>query len=175
MRLDKTAQGSDWSRRPLDVRQLHYAALDAYAALLLYENQAERQLAGDYRLKPPVDSAQNTLPLDDPSSQGAPVAKAALDADPASGLPEEATALLGIISELPSRYSPNGLAASVGAERVGLAGWIIDRRLGVNAELDEETVKLAISDLCERRLIKITETRRLEATALGAQLWQTLK
>ena len=34
LRLDKSVQGSDWSRRPLDVRQLHYAALDPYACLL---------------------------------------------------------------------------------------------------------------------------------------------
>ena len=90
-------------------------------------------------------------------------------------LPEEATAILGIVAELPSRYSPDGLAASVGRTRVGLAGWIIDRRLGADAEPDEETVKLAISDLCERELIRITDSRRMEATEAGAELWQTLK
>ena len=53
IRLDKTAQTSDWSRRPLDNRQLYYAALDAFATLLLYENQLVRGISGSYRLKPP--------------------------------------------------------------------------------------------------------------------------
>jgi hypothetical protein len=68
---------------------------------------------------------------------------------------------------------------SVGNERVGLAGWIIDQRLGTDAEpdeeTDEETVKLAIKNLREKNLIRITETRRLEATDAGSQLWQSLK
>lgn len=70
-----------------------------------------------------------------------------------------AIALLGIITELPTRYSPDALAASLGAERVGLAGWIIDRRLGKDAESDEEEVKMAINSLCERNFVRITETR----------------
>lgn len=171
LRLDKSAQSSDWSRRPLDVRQLHYAALDPYAALLLYENQAKRGLTGDYRLKLPIGSVQNLLPLNDAPAE-IPLTKESL---PKIELPEVAAALLGIIAELPSRYSPDGLAVSVGAERVGLAGWIIDNRLGRDAEPDEETVKLAIASLCERGLVGITETRRLKATEMGAQLWQTLK
>ena len=84
-------------------------------------------------------------------------------------------ALLGIITELPTRYHPDGLAASVGSERVGLAGWIIDRVLGADADLDEETAKDGIADLCEQNLIKITATRRLEATTEGANLWRQLK
>ncbi len=53
LRLDKSAQTSDWSRRPLDGRQLHYAALDPFATFLLYENQKERNLHdGAYYSKP---------------------------------------------------------------------------------------------------------------------------
>ncbi len=48
LQLDKSARTSDWSHRPLDVRQLQYAALDPYATLLLYENQTERNLNGKY-------------------------------------------------------------------------------------------------------------------------------
>ena len=50
IKLDKQAQQSDWSRRPLDNRQLSYAAFHAYSTLLLYENQATRNLIGEYRL-----------------------------------------------------------------------------------------------------------------------------
>ena len=45
--LDKSARNSDWSRRPLDNRQLSYAALDSYATLLLYENQTARNLSSN--------------------------------------------------------------------------------------------------------------------------------
>ncbi len=86
-----------------------------------------------------------------------------------------AIALLGIITELPTRYSPDALAASTGAERVGLAGWIIDRRLGIDAEPDEEEIKMAINSLCERNLVRITESRRLESTLTGKRLWQQMK
>ncbi|MEJ7860545.1 MAG: hypothetical protein WKF90_02795 [Pyrinomonadaceae bacterium] len=184
LRLDKSAQTSDWSRRPLDSRQLYYAALDAFATLLLYENQLERGIGGDYRLKSPALSNQNLLPLNDLPADKLPVAGeifTAADPFPAenpsaqSKLPEVAIALLGIITELPTRYSPDALAASVGAERVGLAGWIIDRRLGEDAEPDEEEVKMAINSLCERNLVRITETRRLESTADGERLWQQMK
>ena len=48
--------------------------------------------------------------------------------------------------------------------------------LGQLAErLDEETVKLAIGDLCERGLIGITETRRLAANQAGASLRSIIK
>ena len=76
---------------------------------------------------------------------------------------------------MPTRYSPDALAVSVGNERVGLAGWVIDKRLGINAEPDEETVKIAFVDLCEKDLIRITASRRLEATETGFQLWQASK
>lgn len=67
------------------------------------------------------------------------------------------------------------MAVSVGSERIGLAGWIVDQRFGLNAEPDEETVKMAIAELCENGLVRTTETRRLEATEAGAQLWRLLK
>lgn len=185
LRLDKAAQTSDWSRRPLDNRQLYYAALDAFATLLLYENQLERLIvSGDYLLRPPAVSNQNLLPLDDLSPDNSPVEVETLTAaDPLpaenssakSNLSETAIALLGIITELPTRYSPDALAASVGAERVGLAGWIIDRRLGKDAEPDEEEIKMAINSLCEENLVRITETRRFESTANGERLWQQMK
>lgn len=180
LRLDKSAQTSDWSRRPLDLRQLNYAALDPFAALLLYENQIKRGLSGKYQLKTPADSIQNLLPLGDrpPPVEISDARAESINDDfsPKSGLSEEAIALLGIITELPTRYSPDSLAVSIESEtRVGLAGWIIDRRLGTDAEPDEAAVKLAITGLCDRGLVRITETRRLEATETGERLWLSLK
>ena len=185
LQMDKSARTSNWSRRPLDPRQLSYAALDPLATLLLYENQLKRGISGDYRLKPPAAETQNLLPLGDspagelPAETENPNAADALSAQKSSssnhGLSETAIALLGIVTELPTRYSPDALAASLGAGRVGLAGWIIDQRLGRNAEPDEEEVKMAISRLCAENLIRITETRRLEATGTGSQLWEKLK
>lgn len=181
LRLDKTAQTSDWSRRPLDVRQLHYAALDPYATLLLYEHQTARHLTGAYRSRSAVDPAQSLLPLDElllPSSvapPAAPILPLVAKTAPPIALAKVAIALLGIVTELPTRYSPGALAASVGVGRVGLAGWITDRRLGADAEPDEETVKLAIADLCANELVRLTDTRRLEATETGARLWKTMK
>ena len=184
LRLDKSAQTSDWSRRPLDNRQSYYAALDAFATLLLYENQMERGISSVYRLKSTAVSTQNLLPLDNSPPDKLPAeGEIFTSADPLptenfsakSNLSETAIALLGIITELPTRYSPDALAASLGAERVGLAGWIIDRRLGEDAEPDEEEIKLAIDSLCEENLVRITETRRLESTVIGERLWQQMK
>ncbi len=178
MRLDKSAQTSDWSRRPLDTRQLYYAALDPCAALLLYENQARRGINGAYRTKTPVDAVQNLLPLGNlPPIDTAPIISSVVESVSLTAeLSEEAYALLGIIAELPTRYSTDSLTASIGSEeRVGLAGWIIDRRLGADAEPDDEAVKLAINSLCAQELIKITESRRLTATKLGERLWQSIK
>ncbi len=184
IRLDKSARASDWSRRPLDNRQLYYAALDAFATLLLYENQLERRISSVYQLKPTAVSTKNLLPLDNsPTDNLSAEIETLTTADPLpaeysspkSNLSEVAIALLGIITELPTRYSPDALAASLGADRVGLAGWIIDRRLGTDAEPDEEEVKMAINSLCERNLVRITETRRLESTAIGERLWQQMK
>ena len=180
IRLDKSAQTSDWSRRPLDNRQLYYAALDPYATLLLYENQTGRGLDGGYRLEPIPDTVQNRLPLEEvttaiePTSGTflSPAADSFDDASPIiEELPRQAIALLGIIAELPTRFGPESLAVAVGSERSGLAGWIVNRRLGAGAEPDEESVKLTIARLCEDGLIRITESRRLAATDAGAALW----
>lgn len=186
LRLDKSARNGDWSRRPLDNRQVFYAALDAFATLLLYENQAERGLrGGDYRLKSSSSSTQNLLPLDDlppavlpEDSRTSAVADAvfAENTSSKSDLSEVEIAVLGIITELPTRYSPDALAASTGSRgRVGLAGWIIDRRLGADAEPDEEEIKMAINNLCDRGLVKVTETRRLESTIGGERLWRKIR
>lgn len=180
LHLDKSARTSDWSRRPLDVRQLNYAALDPYATLLLYENQTERRLDGSYRLKPIIEKTQNLLPLGEITTPiepatGAPILVAQDSFSPARELPDEAVALLGIITELPTRFSPDSIAVSVGAERAWLAGWIIDRRLGKDAEPDEESVRLAIARLCDDGFIRITQTRRLEATETGTSLWLAKK
>lgn len=176
LHLDKSFQKTDWSRRPLSAGQLYYAAVDAYAALLLYKNQTDRGLSGgDHRR--PTDERQFDLPLvDDPEAdavQTQPVpSRAAFSKNDPSDL---SLALLGIVTELPTRYSPDSLAASVGNERIGLAGWIIDRRLGADADLDEATVKLAIADLCARQMIQMNETRRLIATDEGIKFWRNLK
>lgn len=180
MHLDKSARTSDWSRRPLDNRQLYYAALDPCATLLLYENQTGRRLDGDYRLKPITRTIQNLLPLEELKTAVEPacvtISPSGRDLLPPLGeLPDEAVALLGIITELPTRYSPDSIAVSVGGERAGLAGWIIDRRLGEDAEPDEESVKLAIARLCDDGLVKISESRRLEATKNGVSLWMAKK
>ena len=183
LRLDKNARQSDWSRRPLDLKQLNYAALDAFSTLMLYENQSERKLNGFYELKD-TTSPQITLPLTDVAEpQNSPknldIKSVAAETDSQlqllTALDVSSTALLGIITELPNRYHPDGLAVSVGCERVGLAGWIVDRILGADADLDEESAKLGIADLCERNLVKITATRRLEATAEGVRLWYQSK
>lgn len=178
LNLDKSARRSDWSRRPLDTRQLYYAAFDAYATFLLYENQIGRNLKNDYRLRKNVSSEQALLPLDDfPESEIILTAPVSSDKEQFSniGLTNLTVSLLGIIAELPTRYSPDSLLVSLGQDRVGLAGWIIDRRLGKDAALDEETIKLTIADLLERELLRITEMRRLEATEKGKQIWQNLK
>ncbi|MDQ3259083.1 MAG: hypothetical protein M3R15_35340 [Acidobacteriota bacterium] len=69
-------------------------------------------------------------------------------------LSEASLALLEIITELPSRYYPEQSAASVGEDRIGLAGWIIDRVIGLDADLDEATAKLEI--------IRLTSVRHKE-------------
>jgi hypothetical protein len=181
--LDKRAQQSDWSLRPLHPKQLSYAALDAVATLLLYEHQLSRGLKGDYRLRAEIGDAQVALPLGDslshadrveeriPTTQQPPAMTDLSNAD----LSTASLALLGIIAELPSRYSPGQLSVSVGDDRVGLAGWIIDRLLGQDADLDEASAKLEIAGLCQRGLVSITPTRRLEANESGRGIWQRHK
>ncbi len=175
--LDKRAQQSDWSLRPLSPKQLDYAALDAVATLILYEHQLQRGLSGDYRLRAKQASDEQVgLPL-----EGAivpvvhEVEQPALAAQPLPvgvNVSASSLALLGIITELPARYHPDQLAVSVGANRVGLAGWIIDCMLGRDADMDEADAKLKIAELCQQGLIRITLTRRLEASEAGKVIWQ---
>lgn len=176
LRLDKGEQQSDWGVRPLHPKQLGYAALDAAATLLLYEHQTGRGLRGDYRPRAPVREGQVALPLGDAPPVGREARDVALDSAASGGaLSETSLALLGIIAELPSRYGPEQLAASVGEDRVGLAGWIIDRVLGPEADVDEETVRNEITGLCESGLVSTTPMRRLEASEEGRSLWLKMK
>jgi hypothetical protein len=177
--LDKSEQRGDWSRRPLSLRQLRYAALDAACTLLLYENQRARGLSAGYQLREATQSTQTSLPLSEATrpapglSEMPKVAKSEVSAS--EGLNAPTTALLGVVTELTGRYSPERLAVSAGSERVGLAGWIIDGVLGREADIDEETARLGIAELIERRLVSLNAARRLEATESGARLWSRLK
>jgi len=178
--LDKTEQRSDWSRRPLTVEQLNYASLDAVCTLLLYERQIARGLRGDYELRARIEKAQESLPLvsDDPRINASDPSAPELihtASDDLGGLAPRALALLGVITELGGRYGPEHLVASACAERVGLAGWIIDHTLGANADIDEEIAKQEIAALTERGLARLSLSRKLEATTAGAKLWQDHK
>ncbi|MDT5270146.1 MAG: ribonuclease [Acidobacteriota bacterium] len=173
--LDKGAQQSDWGARPLDPRQVAYAALDAAATLLLYEHQLGRGLKrGEYRPRAWANEAQAGLPLSDTSaavsspSAPTPTADASPEASGPAGIP---LALLGVIAELPSRYGPERLAASVGEDRVGLAGWVVDRVLGREAEVEEDAARDAIASLCGLGLVTLTPERRLEASPEGREAW----
>lgn len=174
LRLDKGEQQSDWGVRPLHPRQLGYAALDAAATLLLYEHQTGRGLRGDYRPRGPANEGQGTLPLDDlPRAAVRAERLPPADTSPAPGgsLTETSLALLGIIAELPSRFGPEQLAVSVGEDRVGLAGWIVDRVVAEEAGIDEETARDGIAALCEGGLVRTTPTRRLEVSEAGRGIW----
>jgi hypothetical protein len=179
VQLDKSLQRGDWSRRPLTIKQLRYAAMDAACTLLLYENQIARGLSAGYQLPERSRTLQTTLPLSDAPHPKPDLAETpeieGSEASEAEGLGAPVIALLGVVSELAGRYSPDRLAVSVGSERVGLAGWIIDRALGPEVDLDEETAKLGVAELCERGLVRLNEERRLEATEAGARLWHQLK
>jgi hypothetical protein len=173
--LDKRAQQSDWSLRPLQPGQLDYAARDAVVTLLLYEHQVKRGLTGDYRLRGKVTDEQSALPLVDSlpdHGQAEGRAQAAQRLAVSAELSDTSLALLGIITELPSRYYPEQLAASVGEDRAGLAGWIIDRILGEEADLDISAAKIAIAGLCESGLVRMTPTNRLEASDFGRDIWR---
>jgi hypothetical protein len=177
--LDKTEQRGDWSRRPLTAGQLNYASLDAVCTLLLYEKQIARGLRGDYQLRARIEKTQQSLSLvsDDPRV-AAPDAGAPELTRMASDLGDLnpcAFALLGVIAELGGRYSPEHLVASVRAERVGLAGWIIDHTLGANADIDEVIAKQEIAALVEKGLARLSISRKLEATVDGAKLWEDYK
>lgn len=179
VQLDKSQQRGDWSRRPLTVNQLRYAALDAACTLLLYEDQIARGLSASYQLREVAQSPQTSLPLRDASHPAPRLVEtpkvAASEAAEAEGLGAPAIALLGVVTEMAGRYSPDRLAVSAGNERVGLAGWIIDRTLGPEADLDEEAAKLGIAELCEMGLVSLNAERRLEATEAGACFWQRVK
>lgn len=179
LHLDKNEQRGDWARRPLTVKQLRYAALDAACTLLLYENQIARGLSANYQLPLMAPSAQTSLPLSDVEQTARGLFEvpevAGAKAATAEGLNTPAQALLGVVVELNGRYSPERLAVSAGTERVGLAGWIIDRVLGRDADLDEDTAKLGIAELIERRLVSLSAARRLEATESGVRLWDQVK
>ncbi|NOT60402.1 MAG: hypothetical protein HOP19_09280 [Acidobacteria bacterium] len=175
LELDKTEQRSDWSRRPLSQEQLHYASLDAVATLMLYEQQLARGLRGDYELR-----ERSALNPDAPQWRAVPLIA---DNEPtiemralqSEELDQAALALLGVIAELHGRYSPEQLAASVGSERIGLAGWIMDQTLGTEIDVDEASARQVIADLCATGFTHISLTRRLEATDAGAQRWQQYK
>lgn len=184
--LDKTEQRGDWGRRPLSREQLDYAAMDATCTLLLYEQQIGRGLRGDYEVprhaeRKPVH--QSSLPLSDNNHLGELRIHLAEDSatKPVSGtadsiaLDAATLSLLGIVTELGGRYSPEQLAVSVGNERIGLAGWIVDRVLGLDEDIDENAAKQQIAMLCENNLVQISPSRRLEATDEGARAWQQRK
>lgn len=179
VRLDKGEQRGDWSQRPLTDGQLRYAALDAACTLLLYEHQLERGLAGGYRLREASVGRQTALPLDGAPRPATPPPQSGATKESGTssteGLQPSALALLGVVAELPGRYSPDALAVSVGGDRVGLAGWIIDRTLGAEADIDEDTAKLELAELCARGLVGLDESRRLAATPSGASLWRGVK
>ncbi|MGH9766481.1 MAG: hypothetical protein ACREAB_03525, partial [Blastocatellia bacterium] len=176
LQLDKTEQRSDWSRRPLNAEQLNYASLDAACALLLYENQIARGLRGDYELRARIEKAQELLPLvnDDLGINTTEMSAPEL-IHPASDLDSCALALLGVITELGGRYSPEHLVASAGSDRVGLAGWIIDHTLDVNGYIDADIAKQQIAALRESGLVRLSPSRKLEATNSGAKFWQDHK
>lgn len=179
LQLDKSEQRGDWSQRPLSLKQLRYAALDAACTLLLYENQKARGLSANYQLREVAQSTQTSLPLSEaehPLPDLAGVANAAkVEASTTEELNAPVRALLGVVTELNGRYSPERLAVSADMERVGLAGWVIDRVLGSEADLDEETARLGIAELIERGLVSLNAARRLEATESGTRLWARLK
>ena len=173
--LDKTEQRGDWGRRPLTAEQLNYASLDAVCTLLLYEKQIARGMRGDYQLRARVEKTQQSLSLvsDDPRvaapDAGAP--ELTRLASELGDLNSCAFALLGVIAELGGRYSPEHLVATICAERVGLAGWIIDHTLGVGADIDEVTAKREIAALIDLGLARLGLSRKLEATVAGATFW----
>jgi hypothetical protein len=173
--LDKAEQRGDWGRRPLTAEQLNYASLDAVCTLLLYEKQVARGLRGDYQLRARVESTQGSLPLapDEPRVAAPDAGSPELTrlASELGDLNACAFALLGVIAELGGRYSPEHLVASICAERIGLAGWVIDHTLGVGADIDEVSAKLEIAALIDKGLARLSLSRKLEATIAGAKFW----
>jgi hypothetical protein len=169
--LDKTEQRGDWSRRPLSEEQLKYASLDAACTLLLYEKQTARGLRGDYELRGGIERTRESPPLFNHDLRITPTDSLPELTYANSDLGHCALALLGVVAELSGRYSPESLVASTTVERVGLAGWIIDRLLGADADIDEEIARQEIAALGERGLVRLSPSRKLEATPEGAKLW----
>ena len=172
--LDKGERLSDWGARPLDRRQVAYAALDAAATLMLYEHQTGRGLRVEYRPRAWATEAQAGLPLSDAPAVESSSSASTLPTETSSsvsGLTGLPLALLGVIAEMPSRYGPERLAVSVGEDRVGLAGWVVDRVLGREAEVDEDAAREAIASLCGLGLVRLTPERRLEASPEGRETW----
>lgn len=182
LRLDKSEQRCDWSRRPLSLKQLRYAALDAVSTLLLYESQLTRGLAANYQLREVNQSTQTSLPLSDAAdlqrltSEPMEVTQAAkTEEHGVERLSPASIALLGVACELAGRYIPERLAVSAGSERVGLTGWVIDNVLGAETDMDEDMAKQVIAELLEMGLVGLNEARRLEPTEAGVRLWAQLK
>jgi hypothetical protein len=129
-------------------------ALDAACTLLLYEHQRARGLSAGYQLRGIDQSTQTSLPLSDTERPAPGLVEmpkvAGVEASAAEELSVPVISLLGVVTELTGRYSPERLAVSAGSERVGLAGWIIDRVLGAETDVDEDTAKLGIAELIER-------------------------
>jgi len=179
VQLDKSEQRGDWGLRPLSMKQLRYAALDAACTLLLYEDQIERGLGGIYQPRGREQLRQSSLPLSEALSQDPQISEIpaveGAEASAADGLSSLTLALLGVVTEMSGHHSPERLAVSAGGERVGLTGWIIDQAIGPETDLDEETAKQGIAELCELGLIKLTEARRMEVTESGTHLWQQVK
>jgi DNA polymerase III epsilon subunit-like protein len=127
VQLDKGEQRGDWSLRPLTTKQLRYAALDAVCTLLLYEDQIARGLSASYQLREVSQVQQTSLPLSDASKPGRhpdetleAAAEATGSEAPVMGqLRAPSIALLGVVTELSGRYSPERLSVSAGSERVG--------------------------------------------------------
>jgi hypothetical protein len=87
-----------------------------------------------------------------------------------------AAVVLGIVAELPTRFGPESLAVNLTAgNRSGVAGWLVDSRLGREFEIDDESVRMLIAGLLDRSLLHLTPSRRLVATAEGVSLWQAMK
>jgi hypothetical protein len=150
--LDKTEQRGDWSVRPLRPEQLRYAALDVVFTLLIYELQVARGQYGDYQLKTQAPTRQ---PLSAKSPPSAPSRLAPAD----DGL---AGAILSIVSQMSGRYSRQQLAVTIGSERAGLVGWILDQTIGPDQSPDQVTIVSQIESLLQQRKIKINEDGRLE-------------
>lgn len=184
--LNKNVQKSDWSRRPLDLRQLDYAALDSVAALFLYEHQRKRNLTGYYRSKAHISSLQTKLEFTDlhetkpliSNEMAAKDIKSTSVKPPSPGfdplLPVPHQAILSIINKLPTRFSPEQLAVSVGIDWIGVAGWIIDSLMGSDTDLDVASARLILAELFDQKLIELSETGRLLATKTGTDLLEKL-